>query len=146
MLKKYRMAAIGFTVLFQGARDDALLQYRREPAYTAAPDRIFYIDINASVDRQNTKKVHKILDSIINDLQHNPATERELNTLKRIFIVNKRNTLEENATAAWKGYLVGQIKNDETLVELDMYEDVLESITAEELRREFIKCRSEEVV
>lgn len=108
--------------------------------YTAAPDRIFYIDINASVDRQNTKKVHKILDSIINDLQHNQATERELNTLKRIFIVNKRNTLEENATAAWKGYLVGQIKNDETLVELDMYEDVLESITAEELRREFIKC------
>ncbi|MGM9763276.1 MAG: M16 family metallopeptidase [Candidatus Cryptobacteroides sp.] len=108
--------------------------------YNAAPDKIFYIDINASVDRQNTKKVHKILDSIINDLQRHPATERELNTLKRIFIVNKRNALEENATAGWKGYLVGQMKNDETLVELDMYEDVLESITAEELRREFIKC------
>ena len=29
---------------------------------------------------------------------------------------------------------------DETLVELDMYEDVLESITAKELRDEFRRC------
>ncbi len=108
--------------------------------YTASPDRIFYIDINASVDRRNTRRVHEVLDSIINDLQKNKVPDKELNTLKRIFIVNKRNHLEEDATANWKTYLVGQMKNDETLLELDMYEDVLYSITPEELRAEFCRC------
>ena len=65
---------------------------------------------------------------------------KELNTLKRIFIVNKRNHLEEDSTANWKTYLVGQMKNDETLLELDMYEEVLDSITPDELRAEFCRC------
>lgn len=108
--------------------------------YTANPDKIFYIDINASVDRNNASKVHRVLDDIILDLQTNKVSQKELNTLKKIFIVNKRTYLEEDATSNWKNYLVGQIKNDETLVELDSYEDVLYSITAEELRREFIRC------
>ena len=108
--------------------------------YTANPDRIFYIDINASVDRKNTARVHGMLDAIIDDLQKNRVSEKELNTLKRIFIVNKRNHLEEDSTANWKTYLVGQMKNDETLLELDMYEEVLDSITPDELRAEFCRC------
>ena len=68
------------------------------------------------------------------------VSEKELNTLKQIFIVNKRSYLEEDATANWKSYLVKQMRNDETLVELDMYESVLESISAKELRDEFRRC------
>lgn len=108
--------------------------------YNAAPDRIFYIDINASVDRNNTARVHEVLDDIIRDLQKNKVSEKELNTLKKIFIVNKRTSLEDDATAAWKNYLVTQMRNEETLAEIDMYEDVLYSITAEELRAEFRRC------
>lgn len=108
--------------------------------YTAEPDRVFYIDINASVDRNNTARVHEVLDEIIEDLQRKKVSERELNTLKQIFIVNKRTYLEEDATANWKSYLVKQLRNAETLVELDMYESVLESITPEELREEFRQC------
>ncbi len=81
-----------------------------------------------------------MLDAIIDDLQKNRVSEKELNTLKRIFIVNKRNHLEEDSTANWKTYLVGQMKNDETLLELDMYEEVLDSITPDELRAEFCRC------
>ncbi len=108
--------------------------------YTANPDRIFYIDINASVDRNNTERVHEVLDEIIIDLQKRKVSRRELDSIQKIFIVNKRNYLEENATSNWKTYLVGQMKNDETLVELDMYEDVLYSITPEELQEDFIRC------
>ncbi len=108
--------------------------------YTALPDRIFYMDINASVDRKNTGKVHGILDEIIEELQRKKVSDKELNTLKQIFIVNKRGYLEEDATSNWKGYLVKQLRNQETLLELDMYESVLDSITAAELRDEFRKC------
>ena len=68
------------------------------------------------------------------------VSDKELNTLKQIFIVNKRGYLEEDATSNWKGYLVKQLRNQETLLELDMYESVLDSITAAELRDEFRKC------
>ena len=108
--------------------------------YNASPDSIFYMDINASVDRNNTGRVHEILDEIIEELQHKKVSDKELNTLKQIFIVNKRSYLEEDATANWKSHLVRQLRNDETLVEMDMYEAVLESITAAELRDEFRKC------
>ncbi len=108
--------------------------------YTANPDRIFYIDINASVDRNNTERVHEVLDEIIIDLQKRKVSRKELDSIQKIFIVNKRNYLEENATSNWKTYLVGQMKNDETLVELDMYEEVLYSITPEELQEDFIRC------
>lgn len=108
--------------------------------YTAYPDRVFYMDINASVDRRNTSRVHEILDSIIEDLQKHKVPAKELNTLKRIFVVNKRTTLEEDATSAWKGYLVARIRNGETISDLDMYDEVLESITAAELRDEFRRC------
>lgn len=108
--------------------------------YTAQPDRIFYLDINASVDRDNTAEVHEVLDEIFEELQRKKVSEKELNTLKQIFIVNKRSYLEEDATANWKSYLVKQMRNDETLVELDMYESVLESISAKELRDEFRRC------
>ena len=108
--------------------------------YNASPDSIFYMDINASVDRNNTGRVHEILDEIIEELQRKKVSDKELNTLKQIFIVNKRSYLEEDATANWKSHLVRQLRNDETLVEMDMYEAVLESITAAELRDEFRKC------
>ncbi len=108
--------------------------------YTANPDRVFYVDINASVDRNNTERVHEVLDEIFIDLQQHKVSRKELDSMQKIFIVNKRTYLEENATSNWKTYLVGQMKNDETLVELDMYEDVLYSITPEELQEDFIRC------
>ena len=108
--------------------------------YNASPDSIFYMDINASVDRNNTGRVHEVLDEIIEELQRKKVSVKELNTLKQIFIVNRRSYLEEDATANWKSHLVRQLRNDETLVEMDMYEAVLESITPEELRDEFRHC------
>lgn len=105
--------------------------------YNAVPDNVFYFDINASVDRTNTALVHDCLEGIIKDLQENKVSKKELGTLKQIFIVNKRNYLQNDATSGWKTYLVGQLKNNETLADLENYEAILDSITPAEVREAF---------
>jgi predicted Zn-dependent peptidase len=101
------------------------------------PDNVFYFDINASVDRNNTALVHASLREIIGQLQQKKVSDKELNTLKQIFIVNKRNYLQNDATSGWKTYLVGQLKNDESLADLENYEKVLAEITPDDIRGAF---------
>ena len=105
--------------------------------YNAVPDNVFYFDVNASVDRKNTEIVHKYLNDIILDLKANKVSKKELQTLKQIFIVNKRNYLQNDATSNWKSYLVGQLKNFESLEDLENYESVLHDITPEDIRDAF---------
>ena len=105
--------------------------------YNAVPDNVFYFDINASVDRRNTALVHDYLNSIITELQEKKVSEKELETLKQIFIVNKRNYLQNDATSGWKTYLVGQLKNGESLTDLENYESILDTITSAEIRDAF---------
>jgi zinc protease len=107
--------------------------------YNAVPDNVFYFDVNASVDVKNTAIVHKYLDDIITELKENKVSKKELKTLGQIFIVNKRNYLQNDATAGWKSYLVGQIKNGESLEDLENYEKILWSITPEDIRQAFNK-------
>ena len=107
--------------------------------YNAVPDNVFYLDINASVDRKNTALVHASLQEIIGQLQQKKVSEKELNTLKQIFIVNKRNYLQNDATSGWKTYLVGQLKNAESLEDLENYEKVLADISPEDIREAFNK-------
>lgn len=105
--------------------------------YNAVPDNVFYFDINASVDRRNTALVHGYLNNIIRDLQEKKVSTKELNKLKQIFIVNKRNYLQDDATSGWKTYLVGQLKNGESLEDLENYEAILGGITPAEIRDAF---------
>ena len=105
--------------------------------YNAVPDNVFYLDINASVDRKNTELVHASLRDIIGQLQQKKVSDKELGTLKQIFIVNKRNYLQNDATSGWKTYLVGQLKNGESLEDLENYEKVLADITPEDIRDAF---------
>ena len=107
--------------------------------YNAVPDNIFYFDINASVDRSNTALVHKYLDDIITSLQEKKVSDKELGTLKQIFLVNKRNCLQNDATSGWKTYLVGQLKNNESMSDLENYEEILFGITTEDIRDGFRK-------
>lgn len=105
--------------------------------YNAVPDNVFYFDVNASVDKNNTALVHKYLNDIIKELKETKVGKKELQTLKQIFIVNKRNYLQNDATSGWKSYLVGQLKNDESLADLENYEKVLAEITPEDIRQAF---------
>ena len=108
------------------------------------PDNVFYLDVNASVDVKNTAIVHQYLNDIVEELKTKKVSKKELKTLSQIFIVNKRNYLQNDATAGWKTYLVGQLKNGESLTDLENYEDILDSITPAEVREAFRKLISVE--
>lgn len=105
--------------------------------YNAVPDRVFYFDINASVDRNNSARVYGILGDIISDLQQNKVSSRELKSIKQIFLVNKRNWLQDDATANWKTHIVNLLKNNESLEDFENYETVLDSITVSDIRDAF---------
>ena len=105
--------------------------------YNAVPDRIFYFDISASVDRNNTAKVYALLQQIITDLQEKKVSGKELQSIKQIFLVNKRNWLQNDATANWKTHIVNELKNGESLSDFEQYERVLSGITASDVRDAF---------
>lgn len=105
--------------------------------YNAVPDRVFYFDINASVDCRNSAKVYGILRDIVAGLQQNRVSSRELKSIKQIFLVNKRNWLQDDATANWKTHIVNLLKNGESLEDFERYEEVLGSITASDIRDAF---------
>ena len=100
-------------------------------------DGIYYFDINAAVSPENTAKAIEVIDTILEDLQKNKISRKELSTLQRTFIVNKRNHLEEESTTNWKNYLVDEIKLGEKLEDIEEYERVLGSISPAELREAF---------
>jgi septal ring factor EnvC (AmiA/AmiB activator) len=64
---------------------------------------------------------------------------KELDRLKQIFLVNTRNYLQNDATSGWKTCLVGQLKNNESMTDLENYEGILFSITPEDIREGFRK-------
>lgn len=103
-------------------------------SYTARPDSIFYFDINASVECAHAARANALVDDILRELRRRPISDRELRTLQRIFIMNKRDYLEEDATANWKGHLVNMIRNGESVADFERYESVLEGITPRDLR------------
>lgn len=105
----------------------------------AIPDNLYHFDINASVDSSNTARVYEVIDGILADLQSDKISAAELRTKKRIFNVNKRTYLEEDATSNWKNYLVDELKNGETMEDFENYERILESITADEILDAFRK-------
>ena len=105
--------------------------------YNAHPDRFFYFDINASVDRKNTKEVVRLLEQIITSLQTDLVSDEEIESIRRNFKVNKAGYLEEDATANWRGHIITELKAEESLADFNDYDNILESISATDIREAF---------
>lgn len=105
--------------------------------YEGIPGGTFCFDINASADNRNMEAIGSLLQTIITDLQKRPISAQELENLKRSFRIAKRETLTDDAASDWRNFLVNLLKNGEQLEDFDNYDQVLESISAEELRRAF---------
>ena len=105
--------------------------------YNAVPDRIFYFDISASVDRKNTAKVYELLRQIIDDLKTHKVSKSELQSIKQIFLINKRNWLQNDATANWKTHMVNELKNQESFADFEEYERILSEISTSDVRDAF---------
>lgn len=105
--------------------------------YEGIPGGTFCFDINASADNRNMEAIVSLLRTIITDLQKRPISARELENLKRSFLIAKRETLTDDASSNWRNILVNIIKNGEQLEDFENYDRVLDSISADELCRSF---------
>lgn len=101
--------------------------------YKGLPIAGYYFDINASVDTKNMEKVDKLLKEIIRDVQENEIDAEELAALQRSFVVTRREVVNDYATAEWKKYLTGALRDGETLDDLARYDEILYSITPADL-------------
>lgn len=102
--------------------------------YKGLPSAGYYFDINASVDTKNMEKVDKLLKEIIHDVQENEIDAEELAALQRSFVVTRREVVNDYATAEWKKYLTGALRDGETLDDLARYDEILYSITPADLK------------
>ncbi len=105
--------------------------------YEGIPQGIFYFDINASADNDNMPQIEQLLKEILHQLKQQEVDNEELNTLKRSFLIAKREALNEESPSAWRTALVGLLKNGETISDFDHYEQCLDSITPAMLREAF---------
>ena len=105
--------------------------------YEGIPQGIFYFDINASADNDNMPQIEQLLKEILHQLKQQEVDNEELNTLKRSFLIAKREALNKESPSAWRTALVGLLKNGETISDFDHYEQCLDSITPAMLREAF---------
>jgi len=74
-------------------------------------------------------------EELVEELRTKPAREQELADIRRTFLINKREALTESNTSEWQTVLLGLVRNGEQLQDFQIYEELLRSITPEELRK-----------
>lgn len=105
--------------------------------YEAIPWGTFHFNVNASCDLDNIPQIQGCLTGILKGLQTTKVDETELESIKRSFLITKRETLDETAAAAWRTTLSTLLKNGESLADFEAYESLLSEITPEMLRDAF---------
>lgn len=105
--------------------------------YEGLPRGYFYYDINSSSDNDNMPKVHEAMMYVINDLRNNLISNTELDAIKQGCIVARREALSPSATSMWRQTLTGLVKNGESMADFENYEEIINSISAEEIRDSF---------
>lgn len=103
--------------------------------YHGLPQGIYYFDLSASVDYANTGKIDELLKQIVTSLRRHPIDVHELETLKKSFLVTKRQVLSEGAASEWKNTLTGLLKNGETLESFEHYARCLQRISPQDLKK-----------
>jgi zinc protease len=114
-------------------------------AYKGIPQQIYYFWFSIAVKNENRNILKSTIRDIIDDLQRNPVSMRELDKMRRSFIVTKRRQLNDNSMSEWKSALSGLIRNGEDIQDFDSYSQVLYSITPEDVRKAFCKYINKDV-
>lgn len=89
----------------------------------------FCMNISASTQRINTPKVTRSILEIIKDLQSNLVDEKELNSIKKTFLINKRESLNPYDSMAWRDAMSDLIKLDHKIEDFENYEEIIHAIT-----------------
>ena len=105
--------------------------------YDGDPQRRYYFNLSLSVDTDNSARTDRLVREIIQRLQRECVGEEELGKLKKGFVVNRQKMLTEEAGVEWRNILSTLIKNGEQLDDFDRYQQQLDAITPEMVRKAF---------
>ncbi len=105
--------------------------------YEGKPRGYFYFDINSSAENDNMPQVHEAMMHVLDDLRNNPVDSTELENIKQSCIVARREALNPYASSMWRQIIGGLIKNGETLADFEEYDNIINTITPEEMRDAF---------
>lgn len=105
--------------------------------YDGVPQHRYYFWLTIAVNRDNRDKAEAAMQEIIGQLRTTPVSTAELDKMKRSFTVTKRKSLADDSPTEWKTALTTLIKNGESIADFDRYDNVLQSITPDDLRKAF---------
>ncbi|WP_329905007.1 M16 family metallopeptidase [Porphyromonas pogonae] len=105
--------------------------------YRAFPIPHVHFTLETSVKCSNVARANTLIIDLMNDLCTQDAGSKELADIKRSFLVNKREALTASDVASWQNTLLLLIKEKESLKDFNQYDEILESITAQEIRQAF---------
>ena len=107
--------------------------------YNGLPYGVYYVDFYLSVNTENGTKAINLIDNIIKKYQKEIISEEVLNNIKLSFQIAKRDALSDDNISAWSKQMETLIRNNESFADYNKYEEILKSITAEEIRESFNK-------
>lgn len=105
--------------------------------YIGRPQQVYYFWLTVAVKKENREKALSALRKVVTQLQQNVVDSGELSKMKRAFQVNKRKMLSDDAAAEWKSTLTSLVRNGESIADFNHYDEILQSITPNDIRKAF---------
>ena len=105
--------------------------------YRPKPEPFVWFRLETLVKSSNAPLACKLIEELVEDLQTKLASPSEIADIARTFLINKREALTESDLAPWQDTLLGLVRSGERLEDFAQYEQILRSITPEELRTAF---------
>ncbi len=103
--------------------------------YRNYPQPQAYFILETTLSPTNVNQANGIITDIISDLQNSPVDEQEIEDIRRSFLANKKAVLTPENTLGWQENISTILRSGEALEDFERYEELLRSITPEELCR-----------
>lgn len=105
--------------------------------YDGYPQQRAYFRITIDMAKDNLQKVENMVNSILAQLGKKPVNKDDLDKMKQSFMVTKQQALSDATPVEWKNALISLVKNGESIADFAHYNERLQQITPEDVRKMF---------
>ena len=105
--------------------------------YRPHPEPFVWFRLETLVEQSNAPLACKLIEELVAELQTELVSPSELADIARTFLINKREALTDTDLPPWQDALLGLVRNGERIEDFAHYEQILRSITPEEVRSAF---------
>ena len=105
--------------------------------YRPHPEPFVWFRLETLVEQSNAPLACKLIEELVAELQTQLVSPSELADIARTFLINKREALTDADLPPWQDALLGLVRNGEHIEDFAHYEQILRSITPEEVRSAF---------